>query len=50
MLPIFVAIIARCAIVVGLALLIGRILPQNKVYRFGFLFVLLVLSNPLLAT
>jgi ABC-type uncharacterized transport system permease subunit len=43
MLPVFVQIVARCAIVVGLAFILSRTvsrMPQNKVYRFIFLLVL----------
>ena len=48
MLPTFVAIVARCAIVVGLAFILSTIVPRmarNKVYRFVFLFVLGVPLN-----
>ncbi len=48
MLPIFVAIVARCAIVVGLAFIFSRTvprMPRSKVYRFVFLFVLCVPLN-----
>jgi hypothetical protein len=45
MLPIFVGIVARCAIIVGIAFLLTRTVPRNKVWRFVFLFVLCVLLN-----
>jgi hypothetical protein len=48
MLPIFVAIVAECAIVVGLAFVLGRTqpsMPRNKVCRFALLFVLCVPLN-----
>jgi hypothetical protein len=42
MLPLLVSIIAKCAIVVGCAFIVGRAMPSmpNKLYRFIFLFVL----------
>jgi len=48
MLPIFVGIVARCAIVVALAFILSRTvprIPRNKVYRFVFWFVLCVSLN-----
>jgi hypothetical protein len=48
MLPIFVAIVARCAIGVGLAFILSRTvpsMPRNKVFRFALLFVLCVPLN-----
>jgi hypothetical protein len=48
MLPIFVAILARCALVVGLAFILSRTvlsMPRNKVCRFVLLFVLWVPLN-----
>jgi hypothetical protein len=45
MLPIFVGIVARCAIIVGIAFLLTRTVPRNKVWRFVFLFVLCVPLN-----
>jgi len=48
MLPIFVAVIARCAVVVGFAFILGGavpIMPRNKVGRFVSLFALFVPLN-----
>ena len=45
MLSIFAGIVARCAIVVGVAFILSRTLPRTKVYRFVFLFVLCVPMN-----
>jgi len=45
MLPIFLGIVARCAIVVGVAFILSRTVPRNKVCRFVFLFVLCVPLN-----
>ncbi|MBI3475042.1 MAG: hypothetical protein HY010_04870 [Acidobacteria bacterium] len=48
MLSIFVAIIARLAVLLGMAFILGKTvprLPQNKVCRFVFLFVLCVPFN-----
>ena len=48
MVSIFVAIIAKCALAVALALILSRTvpsMPQNKVYRFVLLFVLCVPLN-----
>ena len=48
MLPTFVGIVARCAIGVGLVFIFSITeprMPRNKVYRFVFLFVLLVPVN-----
>jgi hypothetical protein len=48
MLPVFVGIVARVAIVVGLAFVLSRTvprMPRNKVYRFIFWFVLCVPLN-----
>src|ERR1022692_2376720 len=48
MLPVFVAVVARCAILVGLAFILSRTvprMPQNRVYRFFLLFLLWVPLN-----
>lgn len=45
MLPIFVGLVARCAIVMAAAFLLSRALPRNKVLRFVVLFVLCVPLN-----
>ena len=48
MLTIFVAIVTRCAIVVGLAFILSRTepsMPRNKVCRFALLFVLCLPLN-----
>ena len=45
MLSIFVGIVARCAIIVGVAFILSRTVPRNKVYRFVFLLVLCVPLN-----
>ena len=47
MLSILFGVVARCSILVGLALILGKSLPRisNKAYRFVFLFVLFGLLN-----